>query len=235
MLASDIMHPEVVSIAEGDSVHDAVRLMIAKRISGLVVVDAAGAMVGMLTEGDLLRRAEIGTEHRYSKFLAFLRGPVREAEDYLRTHARRVADLMHTPVVAVTKSTKLEELVAVMEKHKIRRLPVLDHGKPVGIISRADLLRALEPLLAPDDAVEPCDDRELEGKVIAALGKQDWVPPGLTIAANCGSVTLYGVVSDPREERAVMVLVENLPGVTAVKNELTYVDVSTGISMTGLG
>jgi len=194
MIASDIMHPGVISIAQDASVHDAVRLMVARRVSGLVVVDAKGAMVGMLTEGDLLHRVEIGTEHHYSKLLAFLRGPVREAQDYLRTHARRVSDLMHTPVVAVTKNTKLEELVELMEKHKVRRMPVLENGKPIGIISRADLLRALEPLLAPDDVVDPCDDAELEERVI-----------------------------------------ENVAGVTAVKNELTYVDVNTGISMTGLG
>jgi len=235
MIASDIMHPGVISITEDASVHDAVRLMVARRVSGLVVVDAKGAMVGMLTEADMLHRVEIGTEHRYSKLLTFLRGPVREAESYLRTHARRVSDLMHTPVVAVTQNTELEDLVELMEKHNIRRMPVLDDGKPVGIISRADLLRALEPLLAPDDEVEPCSDTDLEEKVMAALQEQVWVPPGLSVAVAAGKVTLYGVVSDPREERAVIVLVENVCGVTEVKNDLTYVDVNTGISMTGLG
>lgn len=235
MLASDIMHNEVVSISVDARIHEAVRLMVAKRISGLVVVDGSGAMVGMLTEADLLRRAEIGTGHRYSKLLNFLRGPVREAEDYLRTHARVVRDLMHTPVVAVSKATSLEELVALMEKHRVRRLPVLENGKPVGVIARADLLRALEPLLAPDDEQFLCPDCDLETAVIAALRAQGWTPPGVSVAAKDGVVTLYGVVSDPREERAVTVLVENVPGVKAVKNQLAYVDVNTGISMTGLG
>jgi CBS domain-containing protein len=235
MQASDIMHHEVISIGQDSSVYAAVRLMVAKRVSGLVVVDEHGVMVGMLTEANLLHRAEIGTEHHYSKLIAFLRGPVREAEDYLRTHARKVSDLMRTPVVAVTKATKLEEVVETMEKHKVRRIPVLEHGKPVGIISRADLLKALEPMLAPDDVVGSYTDPQLEEAVISALADQPWVPPGLSIAAEAGVITLYGVVSDPREERAVVVLVENTPGVKGVKNQLAYVDVNTGISMTGLG
>jgi len=235
MLASDIMHQAVVSIPQDAELHDAVRLMVARRLSGLVVVDDAGKMVGMLTEADLLRRTEIGTEHRYSKLVAFLRGPGREAEDYLRTHARHVRDVMHTPVLAVSKDSKLDDVVALMEKNKVRRVPVLEHGKPIGIISRADLLRALEPLLAPDDEISPCTDAALAQSVIDALGAQPWVPPGLTVGAAGGVVTVYGVVSDPREERAVTVLVENVPGVKSVDAQLTYVDVNAGISLTGLG
>ncbi len=235
MLARDIMHPAVVSITQDASIHDAVRLMVARRISGLVVVDKDGKMVGMLTEADVLRRAEIGTEPHHSKLIAFLRGPAREAGDYLRTHARQVSDLMHTPVVAVTLRATLDEIVASMEKHKVRRLPVLDHGKPVGIISRADLLRALEPLLAPDDEVVAASDRDLETAVLHALRAQAWVPPGLAVSAKAGVITVSGVVSDPREERAVIVLVENVPGVASVKNELIYVDVNTGMTFSGLG
>ena len=108
-------------------------------------------------------------------------------------------------------------------------------GKPIGIISRADLLRALEPLLAPDDEISPCTDAALAQSVIDALGAQPWVPPGLTVGAAGGVVTVYGVVSDPREERAVTVLVENVPGVKSVDAQLTYVDVNAGISLTGLG
>jgi len=235
MLAKDIMHREVISIAHDAPVQQAVALMVERRVSGLVVVDDAGEMVGMLTEGDLLRRAEIGTEPHYSKLLTFLRGPSREARDYLRTHARLVLDLMHTPVIAVNVDTGLEEVVAAMEKYKVRRLPVLAAGVPVGMISRADLLRALLPMLTRIEPPPACTDSELANSVVAALRAQSWAPPGVTVAAADGVITLSGVVTNPDEERAVTVLVQNVAGVKDVRNELAYVDVNTGISMTGLG
>ena len=234
MLARDIMHQAVISIPQTATVHDAVRLMVARRISGLVVVDQHGKLVGMLTESDLLRRAEIGTEPHHSKLVACLRGPGREAEDYLRTHAQLVSDLMHSPVTAVSPDATLDEIVGAMEKHKVRRVPVVEKGVPVGIISRADLLRALEPMLAPDDEVRASTDQELEDAVIAELRAQPWVPPGLAVAARSAIVTISGVVSDPREERAVLVLVQSVPGVRGVRNELVYVDVNTGMTFSGM-
>lgn len=235
MRASDIMHRAVIVIAQDATIYQAARLMSAHRISGLVVVDNAGTAVGMLTESDLLRRAELGTEPRHSALLAFLRGPAREAADYLRTHARIVADVMHKPVLAVRPDASLDEVVAVMEKNKIRRLPVVEDGKPVGVISRADLLAALEPLLAAGDEAANLTDSDIQAALIKALNQQPWVPPGLSVDVRNGVATIYGVVSDPREERAVEVLAENVTGVKSVRNQLTFVDVNSGMAITGLG
>jgi CBS domain-containing protein len=135
MKASEIMTMGVHTVKPDVSVADAARLMIEQGISGLPVVDATGQVVGIVTEGDFLRRAETGTERRRPRWLEILVGPGRLASEYVRTHGRKVADIMTSEVVTASADTPVQEIVGVMEKHRIKRVPVVKEGAVVGIVS----------------------------------------------------------------------------------------------------
>jgi CBS domain-containing protein len=143
MKAGDMMTRRVVTVAPDAPIEKAVRLMLQHCVSGLPVVDGSGKLVGIITEGDLLRRAEIGTEHQRPRWLTILLGRGRLASDYVRSHGRKVKDVMTRDVVAITETTLIREVVELMEIHRIKRLPVLRRRRLVGIVSRANLIRAL--------------------------------------------------------------------------------------------
>ena len=143
MIASDVMTRNVISVSPDATVADAVELMLERGISGLFVVDASGTLAGIVTEGDLLRRDELGTERRRSWWLRLIASPGRQAADFTRTHGRKVTDVMTRDVLSVNANAPLEDIVALMEEHRIKRVPVLDGDHVVGVVSRADLLRAL--------------------------------------------------------------------------------------------
>ena len=123
MQVKDIMTSKVLSVEANTSVFEAIRSMLQHKISGLPVVNADGALVGIVTEGDFLRRAETATERRRPRWLEFLMGPGRLADEYVHTHTRRVADVMTPDPYTVTEGTPLEDVVRIMEKHRIKRLP----------------------------------------------------------------------------------------------------------------
>ena len=143
MKARDIMTPDVVSVDPDASVAEAAQLMLQRRISGLPVVDQAGELVGVITEGDFLRRAEMGTQRRRSRWIEILIGPGQLASEYVQTSGRKVHQVMTTNVQTATEDTTLEDIVRLMERRRIKRVPILRGKKLVGIISRANLLQAL--------------------------------------------------------------------------------------------
>src|SRR6185503_15359420 len=143
MKVRDVMTRKVLSIEPGATVLQAVRSMLQNKISGLPVVDTEGTLVGVVTEGDFLRRAETATERRRPRWLEFLVGPGRLASEYVHTHARKIADIMTPDPHTVTEDTSLEDVVHLMEKHRIKRLPVVRGKMLVGIVTRANLLHAL--------------------------------------------------------------------------------------------
>src|SRR4051794_15895335 len=155
MIASDVMTRNVISVAPDATVAQAVELMLDKGISGLFVVDAAGTLAGVVTEGDLLRRDELDTERRRSWWLRLIASPGRQAADFTRTHGRKVADVMTRDVIAVNADAPLGDIVALMEQHRIKRVPVLEGDRVVGVVSRADLLRALSVAARESGAAEP--------------------------------------------------------------------------------
>ena len=157
MIASDVMTRNVISVPPDATVAEAVELMLERGISGLLVVDASGTLAGIVTEGDLLRRDELGTERRRSWWLRLIASPGRQAADFTRTHGRRVADVMTHDVVSVDAGAALEEIVALMEEHRIKRVPVLEGDRVVGVVSRADLLRALS-VAAREHGAAAADD-----------------------------------------------------------------------------
>ena len=146
MKVRDVMSTHVVSIAPDANVLEAVRLMLQKHISGLPVIDRHGTLVGIVTEGDFLRRAETGTERKRPRWLEFLMGPRRMADEYVQAHARKVEDVMTREPVTVTEDAALDEVVRIMERRRIKRLPVVRGSQVVGIVSRANMLHALASL-----------------------------------------------------------------------------------------
>lgn len=232
MVVSEVMRNEVVTVTPTASVGEAARLMLDHHISGLPVVDEAGAMVGILTEGDLLRRVELGTEKRIPGWRAWLATSGREALNYVQSHARRVREVMTTPVTWVAPATELTEVVALMESRRIKRIPVLENDRIVGIVTRADLLRALERLL-PRAETSPVADAELRRRVLTSLKAQPWArgATSLDVIVRDGVVELLGVVNDPQQREAIRVLAENTPGTQGVVDHLLWIESLSGIPM----
>lgn len=228
MEACQVMTSPTITISPGASVRQAIRTMLDHHVSGLPVVDESGRLAGVVSEGDLLRRAEIGTERHRPKWLEFLVGPGRSASDYVHSHSRRVTDVMTDDPVSVDEHTSLEEVVALMEKHGVKRVPVLRDGAVVGIVTRADLLRAfVDATEAPH--VGARSDADIKTDIFAAIDAQKWAPEGsIHVAVRDGHVTLSGTIFDERERDAIRVCAENIPGVTAVTDELIWIDPGSG-------
>ena len=228
MNASDVMTRNVISVPPDATVADAVGLMLERGISGLLVVDASGVLAGIVTEGDLLRRDELGTGRRRSWWLRMIASPGRQAADFTRTHGRKVADVMTQDVISVSVKSPLEEIVALMEEHRIKRVPVLDENEVVGVVSRADLLRALA-VAAREHAVAAGDDPTIRNRILETLGREPWAPrTTLNVTVVNGVVDLWGTISNDQERRAICVIAENTPGVKKVIDHLVFVEAYTG-------
>ncbi len=237
MKVADVMTTRAITVRPETSVGDAARLMLQDGISGLPVVDAAGTVVGIVTEGDLLRRAETGTERRRPRWLEFLIGPGRLAEEYVRAHSRRVEEVMTTDVVTVSPDTVLEDVVALMERRRIKRLPVLEEGHLVGIVSRANLLHALARL-APTAPGPTPSDAEIRTRLLAEIDREPWGPrSSVNAIVQDGVVYFHGAITDERARKALCVLAENIPGVKQVRDHLVWVEPisATVIDMRGEG
>ena len=228
MNASDVMTRDILSVRPDATVAEAIRTMLDNRISGLPVIDEAGRLVGILTEGDLLRRSETGTERQRARWLEILMGPGRLAGEYVRTHGRRVEGIMTRDLVSVTPDTPLREVVELMERRRIKRVPVLDGDVPVGILSRADLIRGLAGALE-EKPVSAASDEEIRDRILAELARAAWVPrDGIAITVENGVVDLNGVILDEKERDALRVAAENVPGVRAVEDHLVWVEPVSG-------
>ncbi len=229
MLARDVMTREVVSVNLKASLAQAIALMLKLKVSGLPVVDDDGKLVGILTEGDLLRRTELGTERERPKWLEFLRGPAAVASDYVKTHARRVDEVMTDEVHSVGERTPLADVVTLMNARRVRRVPVLRDGAPVGIVSRADLVRALGAMMERSQGPSERDDADIKASILETLDHQNWasVSP-IDVQVHEGIVEIQGVLADERERAAILVAVENIPGVKAITDNLALIEPFTG-------
>jgi CBS domain-containing protein len=224
------MTQHVISIGPDDTLAHAVRMMLQNDISGLPVLDATGTLLGMITEGDLLRRAETGTQYRRPRWLEFLVGPGRLADEYAHAHGRKVGEIMTHDPVTVTEETPLEEVVTLMEKRRIKRVPVIRAEKVVGIVSRANLLHALARL-SGEAKPTSADDQTIRERLMAELGKERWAPIGaIDVIVRDRVVDLWGYVTDERERQALIVAAENIPGVKGVKDHIAWVDPMSGMS-----
>jgi len=229
MRAHQIMTRPVITVAPDTPMVEAANLMLQKHISGLPVVDATGKLVGMLSEGDFVRRGEIGTQRKRGRFLKFILGPGRVAADFVHEHGRRVSEIMTSePLVTVSEETPLERIVALMEKNSIKRVPVMRDGKIVGMVSRSNLLQAVASL-AHDVPDPTADDDHIRNRVIDVLAKQDWCPFGLSVVVRDGIVHLSGVITEERARQASVVAAESVTGVKNVHDHLCWVDTMSGM------
>jgi CBS domain-containing protein len=230
MIVSDVMTRKVLVVAPDESVEHAANLMLRHGISGLFVVDAKGVLAGVVTEGDLLRRDEIGTERHRSWWLRMLVSPGRQALDFTHAYGRLVSDVMTPEVITVTADTPLEHVVEMMEKQRIKRVAVIENGHMVGVIARSDLLRALLSqvrVTKPDEA--EVDDRTIRPAILAALEAQSWAPmTTLNVTVKNGVVDVWGTITNTEERRAICVVAENIPGVKEVHDHLVFVEPYTG-------
>lgn len=228
MRVSDVMTRNVVSIRSDDTILKAARLMLQNRISGLPVVDAEGGLIGMVTEGDFLRRAEINTARRRPKWIEFLLGPGRLADEFTRASGRRVQEVMTQKPVTVGEDVSLATAVELMERNRIKRLPVVRDGKIVGIISRANLVRALVSL--PQASEAPAGgDAAIRDQILAAFVAQPWAPR-IDVTVKDGIVDLWGTITDDRERKACVIVAENVGGARQVRDHIVWVEPMSGMA-----
>ncbi len=228
MRAHQIMTHSVATIAPDATILEAANLMLQRHVSGLPVVDAAGKLVGIVSEGDFIRRSEIGTQRKRGRWLRFLLGSSATATDYVRENGRKVSEVMTAEPVTVAEDATLAEIVKAMESNGVKRLPVMKDGKLVGIVTRANLLQAVAGL-ARDIPDPTADDDHIRRRIIAAIEKHDWSPFGLNVIVRDGIVHLSGVITDESSRQAAMVAAENVSGVVKVHDHLCWVDAMSGM------
>lgn len=228
MRAHQIMTRSVITIAPDSTILEAANTMLQHHVSGLPVVDAAGKLVGVVSEGDFIRRSEIGTQRKRGRWLKFLLGAGATASDYVHEHGRKVSEVMTIDPVTVAEDATLEQIVTSMETNGVKRLPVMCGDKLVGIVSRANLLHAVASLAReiPDPTA---DDDHMRSRIIAAIEKNDWSPFGLNVIVRDGIVHLSGVITDEDSRRAARVAAENVSGVKKVHDHLCWVDTMSGM------
>ncbi|HTI95995.1 MAG TPA: CBS domain-containing protein [Rudaea sp.] len=228
MKIHDVMTIDPAVVNAGTSVFEAMRLMLERRVSGLPVTDAHGVLVGIVSEGDFLRRGELGTEKHRRRWVEWLTSPGKLADEYTDAHALSVGQIMTTDVQTIAPDAALVEAVQAMEKHHIKRLPVTANGKLAGIVSRADLMRAFLTHV-PRTTAAATSDTALRDRIAAEIDRQAWGPGALVhVGVDGGVATLHGVLVDDRMRRALRVLAENVCGVGQVRDRLTTIEPMTG-------
>ena len=227
MKVRDVMTRDVISVAPDDPITRAVHLILQKKISGLPVVDTSGNLVGLVSEGDFLRRTETGTEQRGPKWLEFLLGPGLLTQEFVRTSGRKVHEVMVEEVRTVSADASLSEAVNLLERYRIKRLPVMDGKRLVGIITRSNLLRALAALIHQKPAAAG-NDADIKGRILAELRKKAWAPI-VTVDVHHGVAELSGILADERQREAIRVVVENTPGVKEIADHLVWIEPTSGL------
>jgi CBS domain-containing protein len=219
MLAHQIMTRNVLTVSPETPVIEAARTMLRHHVGGLPVVDADGKLVGMVTDGDFVRRAEIGTDRRRGRWLGRLLGRDRIAADFVRAHGRKVGDIMTLDPVTVAEDTPLEQVVQMMESSSVKRLPVLNGDRLVGMITYADFVQTIAGL-AQDVPGPSVDDDRLRDQIMAAIDKAALRPCRFTVVVRDGVVHLNGAVKDDKMRQAARVAAECVPGVKNVRDHL---------------
>lgn len=221
MKARDVMTQPVLSVPPDAPVREVAALMLERRISGVPVADAGGRVLGVVSEGDFIRRPEIGTDAPGSRWLRLFTSADEQARDYIKTHGRTAADIMTAPAVTVTSDAPLDLVARLMVSRGVKRLPVLEDGRLAGIITRADLLRAVYRHVAP---APDASDAEIHRRVLAILDNEDWAAGAIVqVQVTDGRVQLWGSVESDSQREALLLAAKSVPGVAGVEAHLTRI------------
>ena len=221
MRAADVMTNEVITVGEDASVQEAAKLLVEHGISAVPVVDRDKRVVGMVSEGDLLHRAETGTERRRAWWLEMVASTNQLAGEYVKSHSGSVKDVMKRDVISVTEETTVADIAILLETNRIKRVPVLRDDRLVGIVSRANLVRALAMTIKERPSGAEADDRAIRDRLLAELKAQKWaeVSPA-NIMVKDGVVHLWSSYYSDQEKRALVVASESIPGVRRVEDHM---------------
>ena len=227
MQVQEAMIRNVIGIQTDATIGKAIELMLRSHVSGLPVFDAEKKLVGIVSEGDLLRRSELGTEKHRPRWIEFLLGPGHMAEEYTHTHGRKVEEVMSRNVISTTETADLGEAISLMNRHHIKRLPVMFNARVVGILTRADVLRKLAEELPKDG--QQISDADLKTAVLAEFERQKWAPIAwIDVSVADGIVEFRGNITDERQRDALRVVAENVPGVKGIRDHLIWIEPNTG-------
>jgi CBS domain-containing protein len=220
MIASEIMTRNVTTVSPSASVREAAKLMVDRRLSGLPVVTLEGGLVGMLTASDLLHRVETGTEKRSSWFTSFFSNPDDMARQYAKAHGLKVHEVMSRHVISVRDDADLSEVADVLDRNRLKRVPVVRVGTLVGVISRSDLVRVLSEA-SVGQPIATSDDAALQNAIWQAIRKQKWLDSAyVNITVKDGVVEAWGMVASAEQRNALLVLVEEAAGAAKVEDHL---------------
>ncbi|MCR6734117.1 MAG: CBS domain-containing protein [Afipia sp.] len=229
MRAHQIMTRKVITVGTETSILEAANLMLRHHISGLPVAGEAGKLIGIISEGDFIRRREIGTQRKRGRWLGMLLGPGGSASDFVHEQGRKVGEIMTQDLHTATEDMPLEDVVELMERRNVKRLPVMRGDALVGIVTRSDLLRAIASL-ARDVPDPTADDDHIRERVIRTLEAKEWRPLHLGVTVRDGIVHLNGFIMDERFRKAAIVATENVSGVRLVHDHLYLFDAASGLS-----
>lgn len=219
MKARDVMVSPAITVKPSASVRDVAKIFLARRISAVPVVDEQGKLIGIVSEGDLMHRAEAGTERKRSWWLQGLTGDETLAAEYVKAHAHKVADVMTRRVITASPDSPLHEIASLLENNSIKRVPIVKDGQVVGIVSRANLIQAVASGRKELDI--PVSDTIIRDKLLANLKAEAWAYTGLlNITVNGGIVDLWGITGSDAERKAIRIAAESVPGVNAVHDNL---------------
>ncbi|ESZ68750.1 CBS domain-containing protein [Mesorhizobium sp. L103C105A0] len=220
MQAEAIMSKPVIAIDPSASIAEAAGLMLTNKISGLPVIRSDGSLMGIVSEGDFLRRRELGTQRKRPRWLEFLVGPGSLAQEYVLANGRLVEEVMSDSVLTAPPTASIEQIVELMIKHRVKRIPIVEHGMVVGMIARSDLLRALLRV-STSAASNAASDNEIRQRIVAEFSAQKWANADLIgVVVENGAVELSGAIFDERQRQAAIVAAENVAGVKMVKDNL---------------
>jgi CBS domain-containing protein len=220
MRAIDVMVRDVVTVHADTEMAEAIKLLSEHDVSALPVVDADGRLIGLISEADLLHRVELGTEKRRPWWLEAVTGASTLAHDFAKSHGKKVEELMTPGVISVGEDTPLSEIAALLERKRIKRVPITRDGKLVGIVSRSNLIQALAS--AVGHGAETRDhDLDIREELLVRLQGQSWTDFGSrNIIVSGGTVHLWGLISSASEREALIALAEGVPGVVSVTDEM---------------
>ncbi len=221
MQAKDVMTANVVTVQPGTGVPEIARLLLKHRISAVPVVDADQRILGIVSEGDLMRRTETDTERRHSWWLEAMLSTEDRAREYIKVHGRKAGDVMTRDLISVTEETPLYEIAGLLEKHHVKRVPVTRDGRLIGIVSRANLLHGFAAKEARTTGPGSSDDQTIRENLLHTLAKEAGLDMALiNVIVNDGVVQLWGLVGSGTEKKAAQVSAESTPGVKRVENHL---------------